>query len=379
MEERENTYRHLNISRFLIPAVCLTLCAAILGSLYYLEKVRPAAETVPNRTQITQEAIVFPEFPETVLLCSDVAKRGYDHEVSVETENQADDPYRSLVLEYNIGDRSGTVVLSEHADFSDPITYALEPYKYVLRIDNLKTGTRYHYKVTVADQVETGHFFTEPSTRFVSIPGAYITRDIGGYQTLDGKTVRQGLLIRGTEIDGLEYEQFALEEYAVDDVQNTFGFVYDFDLRAAQIYDGENYQSPLGADVGHAFYEAPEYEVMFGDWWKEQVRVIFANLADPEKYPMYMHCTWGKDRTGTIVFLLQGVLNMSEEDMLREYYLSGYLYTNMSEQTGIYALMDGLQPYAGETLQEKIVSYLTEDAGVTEEEIQSIREIFLAP
>ena len=93
---------------------------------------------------------------------------------------------------------------------------------------------------------------------------------------------------------------------------------------------------------------------------------------------MYLHCTLGKDRTGTIILLLQGLLNMSEEEMRREYMLTAYMEPAMlTANNRIDVTISGLQTYAGDTLQEKIFTFLTEDIGVTEEEIASIRSIFL--
>ena len=41
------------------------------------------------------------------------------------------------------------------------------------------------------------------------------------------------------------------------------------------------------------------------------------------------------------------------------------------------SLINGLEKYSGNTINEKIESFLTEEIGVTQEEITSIREILL--
>lgn len=360
-----------------IPIVCLALVFALLVALFFAEEKYRATEDHTPGNNSAAGKIVLPKIDDEVLLCSSVAKKLYDGQMDIHVAIQTDNPYRPLVVEYDIGDATGTIYLSEKPDLSDAKEYELQLFHKVIRLDNLKTGTVYYYKAVAGSTEHSGSFRTQESSRFIYIPGTENTRDIGGYRNLDGKMVRQGMIIRGTEIDGLEYSAYAIPEYARQSVQDTFGFVYDFDLRSRAIYNGD-YQSPLGSNVGHAFYTAPQYEQIFIKEWQPAVQRIFADLADPSHYPMYLHCTWGKDRTGTIVFLLQGILNMSEDYMMREYLLSGFVHDDIAQPNAMEAVVSGLEKYEGATLQEKIVDFLTTDVGVTMEQITSIRNILLS-
>lgn len=334
----------------------------------------PPSQNETTGKQVLQ--ISLPEYEE-VLLCSKTALQLYKGEISAEMAVEAGDPYRPYEFDYVIKGISATLFISENVDFIDAVQYELPENNNKILIDNLKTGTKYYWKVIAGEETYLGEFDTVESTRFVSIEGAKNTRDIGGYVTLDGKTVKQGMIIRGTEIDGLVEKQFFIPKESVAQVRETFGFVYDFDLREDILYGG-NYESWLGESVGHKFYVAPQYGQVFSASYKDSLRNIFADMAKPENYPMYMHCTHGADRTGTIVFLLQGVLNMSNEDMLLEYRSTAYHANSYANTNHIDVLIEGLRFYEGNTIQEKIVSFLTTEIGVTQSEINAIRSILLS-
>lgn len=352
-------------------AAILTLCVLVFSAIV----IDATSGNAPHPVEETFDVkISLPSFDEDILLCSEAAKQEYDGQLDLKTAIETGGPYRPFLFRYHLRNASGVLRLGETESLSDFKEYTLAEEDDYVVIDNLKVDTTYYYEVSVEDEIYAGSFHTAPATRFVSIPGLVNTRDIGGGITQDGKKVKQGLLIRGVELDGLVNASYFIPEKELNSVQETFGFQYDLDLRGAYIYNGQ-YASRLG--VEHKFYDAPMYGTIFTTGYRYSLRSIFADLADADKYPMYLHCTWGKDRTGTIVFLLQGILNMSEEDMVREYRLTSYTHAELAESINMEVVVNGLKPYAGDTLQEKIVSFLIEDIGVTKAEIESIRSIFL--
>lgn len=362
---------HKKLIAWLLAGILVLTAVAVLAEMGIIRS--PLAQEQGSQ-KYSEPTIVVPGFTGDVLLCSKAAKQVYDGTLSLTAAAEGGDPYRGVQFKYELYHCSGTLYLSETEDFSNARTYELQEEDRSVTLHNLKVNTTYYYKVEAADKTVTGMFHTAPSTRFAYIPGLKNLRDIGGYQTLDGKTVKQGLLIRGVELDGLVNGDYFISAEVAKEVQKDFGFAYEMDLRGTGIYSG-TYQSRLG--VPHKFYAAPLHGEIFKEVRQECIRQVFSDLADPAKYPIYMHCTLGEGTTGSMVFLLQGVLNVSQEDMRQEYMLSRYADQSLNNSNDVDVMIAGLESYAGDTLQEKIVTFLTTEVGVTEEEIASIRSIFL--
>ena len=368
---------HKRLSVIILAGVLIVLMAAT--SIFLVACSNPAAEsdvTAVNPIVQVDEGVSLPRFDTEVLLCSQQAKQVFDHQLAITDAVLSGAPYRPFVFEYLLEKDSGILLLSEDVSLTNAQEFYLGKEKTSVSIDNLKTGTTYYYQVEVAGKQYSGSFQTASANRFISVPGVENLRDIGGYKTVDGKTVKQGLLIRGCELDGLQNEDYLVSSQDITDMQKTFGFVFDLDLRAPDIIEGE-YQSVLGDQVRHKFYDAPSYAQIFRPEYSESLREIFADLANPDNYPMYLHCTWGRDRTGTIILLLQGLLNVSEEDILQEYRLTGFVKASVASSNKMDTVLMQLNAYKGDTLQEKIIDYLTTTVGVTPEEIASIQSIFL--
>ena len=52
------------------------------------------------------------------------------------------------------------------------------------------------------------------------------------------------------------------------------------------------------------------------------IRLAFESLGDAAAYPIYFHCTYGRDRTGVLAAVILLALGASHEDVLSEYQLT---------------------------------------------------------
>ena len=239
--------------------------------------------------------------------------------------------------------------------------------------EHLYANTTYYYRVTAYTTgglaSVSGQFVTSDTPRFLTIDGAYNVRDIGNWRTDSGRRIKQALLYRGTEIDGAVEAHYHITNDGLYDMLNVLGIRYDMDLRNEA--DTPFGSDALGSRVEHKYYNSPMYAGIFSDEGKIAIKTIFTDLANKNNYPMYLHCTYGCDRTGTVCYLLEALLGVSEGDCLRDYGLSNMPISN------ILAVKDQLdQNYGASTLKEQVELYLL-DCGVSLTQINTIREIFL--
>ena len=196
-------------------------------------------------------------------------------------------------------------------------------------------------------------------------------------KTTDGKDVKSGLLLRGGEFDGAlhttplpEY----VKEYDIDLLKNTYHVKSEIDLRNPdEVAASEvGLTDPLGEGVMHNYYNCPLYNNIFTEDGKAKIKAIFDDLCNPENYPVYVHCTYGLDRTGVVCFLVEGAIGVGQQDCIVE-----YCTTKGSDQPAIDNVVNYLKAnYAGSTFNERVRNYLL-DCGVTAEQLAALYEILV--
>ena len=264
-----------------------------------------------------------------------------------------------------------TVLVSENRDMSQAIELTVTGTS--AQIEHLNVGKSYYWQVKSGKEASPVQIFTTEDgyPRFVRLDGVSNVRDIGGYLTADGKRVKQNLAYRSAQLESITDEA---RELAL----NTLRIRTDLDLRGGST-------APLGSSVQHISVGMQWYDHIFAEKNYEVVRKTISTFAKEENYPIIFHCSMGRDRTGTTTFLILGLLGVDEDTLRHEYYASFFsaqgafdtnefplLITNMNR------LVKGFEDFGDEddTLQQKIYAYLVH-IGVTEEEIASIREIWL--
>ena len=285
------------------------------------------------------------------------------------------------ILKWKVGAEANyfKVYVSKEADMSNAQCYiTLAP---ELAVEHLEVGTEYYWYVdavygTHTVRSEKFTFTTEKTPRTVDIEGVSNARDIGGYITLDGKQIKQGMIYRSAKLDDIT----ELGKYTL---VNILGVKTDLDLR------GDKATAPVSG-LNHIATACPWYAHSdTGIFDSEANKTEFANtvkvFADINNYPIIFHCSLGRDRTGTLALVLEGLLGLDYNTLMMDYELSVFSYwgsygatnykTQMSSQ--IEATYNYIHDnYDGITFADEVENFLL-DIGVTSEEIASIRAIML--
>ena len=174
-------------------------------------------------------------------------------------------------------------------------------------------------------------------TRHVPLEGNLNLRDIGGYETADGRVVRRGCLFRSDELHALtDPDLDVIAELGVRVVFDLRNHI-ERELRPSRLWDGaelhERESVSTEGGSGATLEELIERGELFEPSDDEfaliyialvshlapELRRIVTLALDAAERPLLFHCAAGKDRTGITAALLLGLLGVPEETILDDY------------------------------------------------------------
>ncbi|MBQ7475715.1 MAG: tyrosine-protein phosphatase [Clostridia bacterium] len=274
--------------------------------------------------------------------------------------------------------------ISETPDFSSPAPLtkgriswsATDEGTLFSDVYNLKTGTRYYWRVAgPGGSDDVFSFTTEEGIRAIGIPGCANVRDLGGIRTADGGMIRQGLVYRGGAPDSREEVQYRITEEGKKVFLSDLGIKTEIDLRGDVGPSEFSPDDPVNIlPIPYDSYLHSENECA------HLTREIFETLADPSVYPVYIHCQAGADRTGTVMYYLEAILGMRLDDIIFDFNVSSlsaidqrHWKTSENINGHIGKIMSD---FPGMTVEEALRARLL-SIGVTEEIFGRIRGILL--
>lgn len=287
-------------------------------------------------------------------------------------------PMNSVKLEWEAENAEYyEVYVADNMHFTDAEKYATKTNN--LELTNLIPEKVYYWKVKAVckngawKDSEVYGFKTSGHVRALAIDGVSNARDLGGTITKDGKMIKYGIIFRSANGDSITD--------VGKEVVKKLGIKTDLDLRG-----GEIKQSPFGdgiklITINGAYYNGNETGVDGSEKYRDAFRDELKVCANPDNYPLLFHCAIGRDRTGTLAFVLLALCGVKKEALIREYELS-YLTVGgatdgnrglVEKITEFYNFIDSLD---GKTFADKTAS-LVKSLGVTDAEIKSIKRILL--
>jgi protein-tyrosine phosphatase len=166
--------------------------------------------------------------------------------------------------------------------------------------------------------------------RHITFETVFNFRDLGGYETVDGRSIRWRRLFRADGLHRLTEEDS--EQF------RELGIATVIDLRAPEELDNAGHFTAVPADYHHlpifdvypdwsvadpeaAGYLADRYMEML-ETGRSAIARALGLLASPSAYPLVFHCAAGKDRTGILASLVLALLRVPDDVIAADYALS---------------------------------------------------------
>ena len=261
----------------------------------------------------------------------------------------------------------------------------------------------YYWNVTAGGSVSKTFSFKNTidvaGPRNLNIDGVENFRDIGGWGVLTDqgyqRYMKQGMVYRSGRFneDKADEVTITISDAGLKEVKDNLKIKTEIDFRRTSNNEiGSLTSSALGEDVNYynlpMLYEGKNLLTWTGPSGKDtyqydnpgMIKRFFEILSDENNYPVNFHCSIGKDRTGCLAYLLEGLLGFDQEVMNRDYMFTNFANAGLCKlQVDIYN--SGRYGYTlenyenGETINDKIYNYLKDEIGVEEEKLDNIISI----
>ena len=338
-----------------------------------------------------------------------------------------------------------TVYLADNENFDNATSYVISGLCKEINVYNLMPSTTYYWKVEgdkTGDTSDASSFTTENiSVRLIYAEGTSNVRDLGGWSA-GVSSVNYGKIYRGNQLNGYgNWGDNKLTEEGLKTFKDDLKVRTEIDLRT-QNKDDAN-QTTNYVDASYPYYKCTigQYTDIFETsvWnalpndgntkpdskenkndarrlsyasgnasrnenaMRLSLKTIFSVLADESNYPVFIHCNAGADRTGTVAFLINGLLGVGEEDLIRDFELTsfskvsglryrsditdgtfaeiGVMKNDYDNFVAFGALINAIKSNygaEGKPLSYAVENFLTGYVGVSREEIESIKRIMLS-
>ncbi|MCI4066522.1 tyrosine-protein phosphatase [Micromonospora sp. R77] len=157
-------------------------------------------------------------------------------------------------------------------------------------------------------------------------------RDLGGYRTDDGRTLRWGRLYRSDSLGKLAGED--LTRFRALGVRTVIDLRYPSEIAARGRVPDEPGLTWLNLSIEHRGYDQAEIDPDVDPWrhladrYAEvatdgvtELRQALTVIADGD-HPLVFHCASGKDRTGLLAALVLALLGVSDDQIAADFALT---------------------------------------------------------
>ena len=274
---------------------------------------------------------------------------------------------------------------AENVDFSEGVhTKVIAKGTNEYELYNLIPQRVYYYMIEADSEcVASGEIHTEGQVRMIYVPGANNIRDLGGWPTTDGRRIKYGKLFRGGELNGNHSVDSAslailtedLEIQAEIDMRATYNvgngvsvFGFKSNMWGNSSYPPYYYTRDSGQTPAHL--QNKTYKLK----WKREFDFIVQNFVKERN--VFFHCVSGADRTGYFSLLLEGLLGVDYENMIKDYELT-YFYNSFNKKEIIDTLYNYIMTLEGDTQQEKFNTFLVDSCNVAQANVDYFLRMML--